>query len=84
MDDAEKWEGSSNGTAYTIDTRKAAMSLRNRLTRTKKNGYYAVFYDPMKVPQSDKEYLQSREEARQQLRKQVQDFVKWLKGQGVI
>ncbi|MBN1973395.1 MAG: hypothetical protein JW787_07130 [Sedimentisphaerales bacterium] len=79
------------------DTRKAAVQFRKQIQSNKKNGVYGVFYDPApKNPLNsthDREVTieerqlakeQNEELAREQLRKQVQDFANWLKEHEVI
>jgi len=61
---------------YAIsDNISTAKSLRSGLEAVKPEGTYVVFHDPD---------IYSLETAKTELRKQVQDFVKWLKAQGVI
>ena len=71
-----------------------AQSLRNGLKTAGPAGVYAVFYDPTdrgpvvmnKKGQFDSAGYKKKALAacRQDLRAQVRDFIKWLKGQGVI
>jgi len=77
-------------TAYGLDTKQIATTLRNELSGTKHNGTYGVFYDPLVSTDLDKysSYKLAERSATQQskqlLRAQVKDFIKWLKTEGVI
>jgi hypothetical protein len=97
-DDINKWH--SNGllvsTVETFDTVGVAKQVRNGLVKAHPPGAIGVFYDPMAG--IDQQKLQelfknggweaARQEmtakTKEELRAQVQDFVKWLKAQGVI
>ena len=87
-------------TLASIDIRMAAQRLRKALIAAKPKGTYVVFYDPVvtapvpkteETPSSDDRKdqwkageIQAGKLAREEIRKQVRDFVKWLKAQGVI
>jgi len=93
-------EPSGASTLYDYDVRQAATALREGLAERKAEGVYAVFYDPaigyqdaeqqMKNPLAAGEArwkaipAQAKIMASGELRKQVRDFIAWLKAQGVI
>jgi hypothetical protein len=78
----------------SYDTREVAQRLAEQVQAQGEGMYFGAFYDPMvKITREEGaqedvtwEELQkrTRERARTQLREQVQDFVEWLQGQGVI
>jgi hypothetical protein len=89
----------SMSTAKTIDTKNVARQVRNQIQADTKQGIFGVFYDPIiqrgmlvkpedeKIPTADRfkaAQEQSKTEAREMLRQQVQDFANWLKEQKVI
>jgi hypothetical protein len=99
MSDCEQLGGTKEGwfNFQKYDTRKAAVHFRKQIQSNKKNGIYGVFYDPapknplngINPPETTLEQRQivqeqTQELAREQLRKQVNDFAKWLKEQKVI
>lgn len=97
-DDFEAWQKRQpQATVYRQDTKAAAVALRESLVEARPTGHVAVFYDPMAQsgggpPGGMKDFSawQGRQQAasehlaRQQLREQVRDFLRWLKAQGVI
>lgn len=89
-DDLVKWQGDSSthrtSTVYSYNVGGAAKDLQAGIAKAKPTGNYVVFYDPVAASKDRYEQLADRgtEEARSDLRAQVQDFIKWLKGQGVI
>ncbi|MHB0998916.1 MAG: hypothetical protein ACYC27_06690 [Armatimonadota bacterium] len=98
--DFNKWEkhGEFASSAYTYELLNTAKSLREGLKKAEPSGTYAVFYDPMSIlpdnwyvgPDTDWEKRYAKAEAqatktsRDELRKQVKDFIVWMKAQGVI
>ena len=62
-------------TTYRDSMLQPSVALREGLTQGIPAGTYAVFYDPG---------YGSKEQAKAQLRKQVLDFIAWLKAEGVI
>jgi hypothetical protein len=79
------------------DTREAATTLQNKLRKAYPHGRYGVFYNPPIYPseymnttvkRSATELTNSQKlakaSAKQLLRAQVNDFIKWLKSEGVI
>lgn len=76
----------------TVNIKGTAEILRTGLLKAKSGETIAVFYDPCTGPFDEKikrsDYTKMAEEARhissEELRKQVRDFVAWLKAQGVI
>jgi hypothetical protein len=79
------------------DTRKAAVHFRKQIRSNKEKGVFGVFYDPTprnplngihpkETASEERELVQEQihEIAREQLRKQVEDFSQWLKEEGVI
>jgi len=83
--------------SYTGDIRNDASELRNKLRKAYPHGRYGVFYNPV-FPYVDatliykanarNDYIRAekitKSKAREQLRVQVKDFIKWLKAEGVI
>lgn len=98
--DLVKWQGDPSdhpaSTLISYNIGGAAKDLQAGLAKGKPVGTYAVFYDPVALaklryaPGQDLEEQRIRaegaaiDEARAELRAQVRDFIKWLKGQGVI
>jgi hypothetical protein len=81
----------SLGSVSGFDMKKVAKQVRNQIQLNTKQGVFGVFYDPLPSrwsgsPSSKQriEYEQSKTEARDLLRQQVQDFANWLKEQKVI
>lgn len=84
------------GADYYI--KEAAKGLRDALRKAPMEGTYAVFYDPIATAPEIKDSkgninwdatiakreIRGKEIAREQLRAQVRDFIKWLKAEGVI
>jgi hypothetical protein len=70
----------------------SAAVLRTGLAKAKPSGRVAVFYDPVawgkefqpSAEEENKITQDSTKQAREDLRAQVKDFIKWLKAQGVI
>ena len=97
-DDFEAWQKRRpQATVYHQDTKAAAVALRESLVEARPSGHSGVFYDPIAQsgggpPSGMKDFSawQGRQQgashrlARQQLREQVRDFLRWLKAQGVI
>jgi len=83
-------EDRSRSFSWTESTKAAAQTLRNELKRTRRTGVYGIFYDPVAPRDSDNSrffFSAEKENAvasRQLLRAQVQDFIKWLKTEGII
>jgi hypothetical protein len=79
-------------TYLSEDILGSAAALRKGLERAKPGGRVAVFYDPVAWGKEfagpgeeiSKATGDSMKQAREDLRAQVRDFVKWLKAQGVI
>lgn len=72
-----------------------AALFRESLAKSKPQGAYGVFYDPVAYsqirfdeerfdPQSAARDKAEREQAEKDLRAQVKDFIKWLKAEGII
>ena len=93
------WQGENLrcSTVTHYDTLSAAKLLNEGLSQAKLTDKYAVFYDPMsrppkiEYPRDDKNKIDwkarkalTEETAKEELRKQVRDFIKWLKAEGVI
>jgi len=72
------------------DTKTTAETLRDGLARAKTDQTVAVFYDPIvskgwrKLEDRARAAKEAATEAKTELRKQVRDFVEWLKAEGVI
>lgn len=99
MSDYRKWKGNKQplqSIAAAHDILSTATILHDGLTRAHPAGTYAVFYDPCieysdvvksaKDQRIDWQVVQQEEQvlARKELRRQVRDFITWLKAQGVI
>ncbi|MDO8586682.1 MAG: hypothetical protein Q7T82_06535 [Armatimonadota bacterium] len=84
---------------YTYDLVGTARMLRKGLSHAGPPGNYGVFYDPVRQPkgpprsvanyqayQKDRGLREAdaRKAAKDDLRKQVRGFIKWLKAQGVV
>lgn len=96
-DDMNDWEEQLS-TVYSYDSRAAARRTRELLKAARPAGAYAVFYDPFfrveavrkdngawdHAATMEKRQIEGMESERELLRKQVQDFIAWLKTQGVI
>ncbi|NLH18118.1 MAG: hypothetical protein GX455_16200 [Phycisphaerae bacterium] len=90
----------SGSTAQSFDFLKVSRQLRDALRKKAGRGVYGVFYDPMvridysKMSQEtpdgqvwkswEQRRLEAKTEAKDLLRKQVQDFSQWLRDQKVI
>lgn len=99
-EDSIAWQGDPldhmTSTVYSYNVGGAAKDLQAGLAKAKPTGNYAVFYDPVALQNmnfgasADFDAAMGRaataayDEARKDLREQVKDFIKWLKGQGVI
>lgn len=99
-EDTVKWQGDPSdhpvSTVISYDVSGAAKDLQAGIAKAKPVGTYAVFYDPVALqkmsfgPSTDYDaamgnaMMAAMDEARENLRAQVKDFIKWLKGQGVI
>lgn len=99
-EDLVKWQGdpseNPSSSVYSYNVGGAAKDLRAGLAKSKPAGTYAVFYDPVGTQKNDRStssncyalqggaLMAGTEEARNDLRAQVKDFIKWLKAQGVI
>jgi hypothetical protein len=95
--DYDAWEEphKMRSTVSLYEVRGAAATLQEGLTTAKPEGTYAVFYDPAaryedpaekqpwRVPW-ERRAQEANKTAREELRKQVRDFLAWLKAQGVI
>jgi len=100
QDDLVKWQGDPNdhptSTVISYNIAGTAKDLQAGIAKVKPAGAYAVFYDPVVLqkmnfgPSTDIDATMGRamsaamDEARNELRAQVKDFIKWLKAQGVI
>ncbi len=98
--DFNEWtKGGPVATVQEINTIGTAGVLKDSFATAKPAGSYAVFYDPAtgysdaykRIHQKDKPspgweaiHAEARAVSREELRKQVQDFIKWLKAQGVL
>jgi len=95
--DFKSWkdpDATSVATAWHINMLETAQVLHDGLADSKGTGTVAVFYDPLVDAKAlqrqgerwDWDALKKRgqEAAKGELRKQVRDFVKWLKAEGVI
>jgi hypothetical protein len=95
--DYSNWmgKGGRSSTFLSYDIVSTAKVLRAGLEKAQHAGTYAVFHDPcvgeMDVPKKagyqatdDARTTAIRDLSRQELRKQVQDFIKWLKAEGII
>lgn len=79
----------SMSTVQSYDTKEAAGYLKKEMKKTRKGGrYFGAFYDPLKSESKwdakAKRWKRSTEESKKLLKKQVADFVNWLKAQGAI
>ena len=88
--DFRKWDFDyyrSRTTVDAIDVRYTAEALRHSLTKTDDTGVVGVFYDPVHYIRYF-EPKQTEQDARQasieDLKKQVRDFIAWLKAEGII
>ena len=72
--DIDEWQAKYPGWSVT-GCQPGADSVRKLLVKADKKQRFGVFYDPQSY---------SEERNRDELRKQVQDFIKWLKAEGVI
>ncbi|MHB9130904.1 MAG: hypothetical protein ACYDBB_07410 [Armatimonadota bacterium] len=70
-----------HSTAQVYDITGAASTLRDGLVQAKPQGAYGVFYAPLG---QGKDTAEAKKQAQDELRKQVKDFLTWLKAQGVI
>jgi hypothetical protein len=93
QDDFKAWEGKDGGprsSVSSVDILDAATRLRDGLEKAKPAEMVGVLYDPMSRVNYDgkKDWKDSEADAkvaaREELRKQVKDFMAWLKAQGVI
>jgi len=66
------------------DTYGTAVVLRDSLAKLSPKGTYGVFYAPSAESEVAGKRVSATATTREQLRAQVQDFIKWLKAQGVI
>ena len=87
--------GGDDRASWSMDIKGVAASVGREVARQGHGVYFAAFYDPVRYyAYYDKDYAgegdwagtesEAQSQARQMLREQVQDFVAWLKGQGVI
>lgn len=94
-DDFGEWAKDAQpvSTWLSEDLMGSAAVLRKGLEKANPGGRIAVFYDPVAwgrelvVPAENagqSSNLDSMKQAREDLRAQVKDFIKWLKAQGVI
>jgi hypothetical protein len=87
--DAEDWTEPSGSSIDRYDSKKLAGEVVAKVKKSAAKGVTATFYEPYSHPNPDRrDWEKSRADAlvkdREELRKQVRDFVKWLKSQGVI
>ncbi|MDO8586680.1 MAG: hypothetical protein Q7T82_06525 [Armatimonadota bacterium] len=88
--DFDTWRLVSSNIISTVSVRdyaKTAELLRDGLEKAKPQGAYGVFYDPVFYDTGNRGTNNPRAPkptSADELRKQVQDFVEWLKAQGVI
>ena len=66
------------------NTNKVARQLQQQLAKSQPKGTYTTFYDPLASGESPAYGDSAKESAKELLRMQVRDFIKWLKSQGVI
>lgn len=89
-DDAFNWNPLSMSSVDRFDVKKDAEKLVKEIEVAKLKGPVGVFYDPFASPQRQKatSWEQIMKEAKEvdkaELRKQVKDFIQWLKAQKVI
>ena len=78
----------SYGGIETIDIRYTAEVLRHNLTstETEDTGVVGVFYDPVHYasPRNNRTAASARKASINDLKKQVRDFIAWLKAEGII
>ena len=97
--DFTAWERINSGaTAYSFDMLNAAKDLKKGIALSDRGGYYGVFYDPevgigdaarkMGSKSGPRDYDKiskiAASMAKDELRAQVRDFIKWLKIEGII
>jgi len=76
-DKPENYRGFSS--VSHVDYLATAQTLHDGLLQAKPEGAIGIFYEPLPS------YSEAaKEQAREELRQQVRDFIVWLKGQGVI
>jgi hypothetical protein len=90
-----KRKGGPISTARSYNTLDTAKVLRTGLEKAQHTGAYAVFYDPCVGWRNARKKLgnqathdaitaAAKDLSHEELRRQVQDFIKWLKAEGVI
>jgi hypothetical protein len=87
VEDSERWSEPSLSSVTSVQLKPLAEKVRKKVEAAKPEMTVGVFYDPMpqgKWDESKAAAAQRKISDREELRKQVRDFVKWLKSQGVI
>lgn len=96
VSDADFWQlGGNDRREYNRDLKAVAQQVATQVSAQAHNVTFAAFYDPVRYytfgrgrGRVDDRWSASEEDAKryaqEQLRLQVQDFIAWLKGQGVI
>lgn len=87
--DTENWNPPSNSSIDRYDAKKDAESLAKEIQAAKLRGKIAVFYEPFartNNPSGNWQEVEkkTKEIGKDELRKQVKDFIQWLKAQKVI
>jgi hypothetical protein len=97
-EDYANWQGEEEvaSSVSDYDFLATAKMLQNELGKQNKGTNIGIFYDPMtKLSQEEREEIIKSEDwnslrkrawemTKEDLRRQVRDFIEWLKGQGVI
>jgi len=87
--DMKEWEIEEyygvSSSVYEYGGRDAAEFLQKGLAKIHTDGAIAVFYDPVSTyGMENQSEAEARERAVEELRRQVRDFLSWLKTQGII
>jgi hypothetical protein len=87
--DADQWTKPDGSTVDYYDAKALAAEVVAKIGKTKRKGVVGTFYEPFASPERtggnwEQERAKALVQGREELRKQVRDFVKWLKSQGVI
>ncbi len=68
----------------SLNSKFAASTIRTGLESKTDKPWVGVFYEPLARATRREDYETARQTDREDLRKQVRDFIQWLKAQGVI
>ena len=76
--------GFGRSSADEYDAKALAASVVAKVKKASPKGVVGTFYEPFTYPANRKTGAEVYDQDRAELRKQVRDFVQWLKSQGVI